>query len=767
MSSEFKALLEKQLKEKIRQKANDKTSEEAYLIKAIKFFDLYNTGTVTYAQFFQALERIGLFYSFDELEPVLKTYDPEGRGLIDYVDFSNLIFKNEVLKPHQVKLTPEELMQDAAELLDYFRRTLAGKAGNGIISIMRIFSIVDKDRSGRVSLPEFSSIMKEFKIELSNAQINLIFKIFDVNQDGSVSYSEFLRGVKGTMNDFRSYLVGKAFDKLDTAQAGVVSIQEIVNNYKTAKHPAVLEGRKSDDQVLSEFLETFEIHHNLLVGNQEQRVTKDEFFAYYDNVSATIGDDEYFANVLDATWDISGSATQPTHGLVYTDKSKYGDQLNNAYQYKNLDPQDVKSPTLRSGLESSENPWHTITPYYQVENADRRSVASQHVKRKGRDHREIVGEESKDHETNRKITDTYSKHLEHTKIAIEKPRVAGTYTEKKNLDLALERFKAFIVQKGPRGIIGIKKQFKIYDDTANGTIEGADFQKGLQEYSVNLSQEDLCTLYNAFNVLGTTRLDYVSLLSQIVGDMNEFRSVRVEMAWRKIVVDQTGLLSWEHISKNFNANRHPGVKAGYITEEEVQHDFVETFTALHSVYHSFQLNQPVTKDEFFEYFRILSCTIPNDRVFEMIMIGVWNVDLREHDPKTGGIRANYDFDGSRSAWKYDFHRSIYGKMDNSPFEHHVEEKSNKIQRPKTCVTTEMPTAGVYSWPFAKKSTFESSVSCLGADGLLTKTGATTNDYSQNQYPAVDGQNVAANGNGMHSGHPELEAQVVHQAPTQQ
>ena len=36
--------------------------------------------------------------------------------------------------------------------------------------------------------------------------------------------------------------------------------------YNAKKHPAVVEGRKTEEQVLGEFLETFETHHNVLNG---------------------------------------------------------------------------------------------------------------------------------------------------------------------------------------------------------------------------------------------------------------------------------------------------------------------------------------------------------------------------------------------------------------------------------------------------------------------------------------------------------------------
>lgn len=57
-----------------------------------------------------------------------------------------------------------------------------------------------------------------------------------------------------------------------------------------------MDGRKTEEQVLGEFLETFETHHNIMVdGKRDARVTLEEFVEYYTNVSANIDDDMYFA----------------------------------------------------------------------------------------------------------------------------------------------------------------------------------------------------------------------------------------------------------------------------------------------------------------------------------------------------------------------------------------------------------------------------------------------------------------------------------------
>jgi hypothetical protein len=55
-----------------------------------------------------------------------------------------------------------------------------------------------------------------------------------------------------------------------------------------------------------EFLETFETHHSLRNNNAPDHiVTKDEFDEYYNNISASIDNDEYFVLMMNNAWKIN------------------------------------------------------------------------------------------------------------------------------------------------------------------------------------------------------------------------------------------------------------------------------------------------------------------------------------------------------------------------------------------------------------------------------------------------------------------------------
>jgi Ca2+-binding EF-hand superfamily protein len=122
---------------------------------------------------------------------------------------------------------------------------------------------MDDDNSKSLDINEFKKAIRDFKVDIPEDFIDTIFKAFDLNRDGTIDYDEFLRIIRGDLTPPRLVLVKKAFAKLDKDGSGVVDIDDIKDVYSTAKHPDFISGKKTRDQVLCEFLETFEMHHNI------------------------------------------------------------------------------------------------------------------------------------------------------------------------------------------------------------------------------------------------------------------------------------------------------------------------------------------------------------------------------------------------------------------------------------------------------------------------------------------------------------------------
>lgn len=152
--------------------------------------------------------------------------------------------------------------------------------------------------------------MHDFRIGMNQRQCQAVFKIFDRDGSGEVGYEEFLRMIRGEMNTTRKAVAKKAYALMDKDGSGVLDINDIRQNYNAKNHPDVKSGKKTEDQILGEFLDTFEDHHCDIAGNADCRdgkVSLDEWYEYYNNVSMSIDDDAYFSLMMNNTWNLDGS----------------------------------------------------------------------------------------------------------------------------------------------------------------------------------------------------------------------------------------------------------------------------------------------------------------------------------------------------------------------------------------------------------------------------------------------------------------------------
>jgi len=200
--------------------------------------------------------------------------------------------------------------KDAPEaLLALFRDKLKGRGAKGMIGLQRLFKIMDDDGTQTLSLPEFSKACRDFRIGISDENVPILFSKFDINNDGTISYGEFLNAVRDPMNERRIALVEKAFHSIDQNGNGFIEVSDIKASFNARKHPDVLQGKRTEDSILVEFLDTFEAHHNLKTGQRgDGSVTLEEFIDYYGNISASIDNEAYFELMINNAWNVKGDA---------------------------------------------------------------------------------------------------------------------------------------------------------------------------------------------------------------------------------------------------------------------------------------------------------------------------------------------------------------------------------------------------------------------------------------------------------------------------
>lgn len=174
------------------------------------------------------------------------------------------------------------------------------KGGVGIRAMRRIFNQMDVNGNKKLDVSEFEQALAGYGIFLKKVELQALMKFYDVDQDGNISFEEFLNGLKEDLSERRLKMVKKAFAILDKDGSEKITISDIENIYDVSMNPEFLEGGKSKEQILKEFLDNFDGAR----GNNDGIVTWPEWYDYYSDLSMNTPSDEYFVKMMESTWQV-------------------------------------------------------------------------------------------------------------------------------------------------------------------------------------------------------------------------------------------------------------------------------------------------------------------------------------------------------------------------------------------------------------------------------------------------------------------------------
>jgi len=189
--------------------------------------------------------------------------------------------------------TPEEVNQK-------FLDVVLKRSGGGILGLARSFRIIDRDRSGVLSIDEFTNAMSKFKVGLTKEESRILFNLYDKDGSGSLEFDEFLKGLRSKLSPQRKELAEQAFDAMDVDKSGELDYNDLKTKYDTSKHPKVISGEITPEQAINEFIKVFEGDS----GDGNSVVTKEEWMDYHAGLSANIDTDDQFGIMMANNWGI-------------------------------------------------------------------------------------------------------------------------------------------------------------------------------------------------------------------------------------------------------------------------------------------------------------------------------------------------------------------------------------------------------------------------------------------------------------------------------
>jgi Ca2+-binding EF-hand superfamily protein len=197
------------------------------------------------------------------------------------------------------------------DLLAHLRNNLVQRGPRGLMSIKRTFMLLDENADKRIAFNEFEKMFKRYRFNLSQVEINNLFNYYDKTGSGYIDYAEFVNAIVGELNEFRKNVLKQVFEKIDKEETGFITVGQMRDSYNPKEHPLVRRGKRSEDEILGDFIDILEYHFSLLnekndenIDVNEIKIDFDEFCDFYKTISVCIEEDKYFEVLVMSVWGI-------------------------------------------------------------------------------------------------------------------------------------------------------------------------------------------------------------------------------------------------------------------------------------------------------------------------------------------------------------------------------------------------------------------------------------------------------------------------------
>ena len=508
----------------------------------------------------------------------------------------------------------EEPKEELNEAFTAFRNYLAAQGPMHALSLARQFKIIDENGNRMIDFSEFSKCINNAGLKVPEEALEELFQLFDYDNSGAISYDEFMVRLLGQMNERRIAVVKAAFNKIDLDKSGVVELNEVKRWFNTKNNPQVLNGEYTEEELYSRFIETFGNHHNLYSGIRDKRVTWNEFLDYYKFISFVTPDDDLFEGILVAAWKLENT----------------GDYINNQ---RNEDLKKIK--ILEHNLEEKQEREKIrakknitsggMAPFGVDEEPS--EYSNNNNKNKLRGNKKRTYEE----EPKEEISNDYNNYIKKTNPYQEQAQTQyQKFSYQAEGENALNLLRDTILQRGTRGILGMRRCFMIDDEDNAHILTFENFYKYLKNFLIPLSRNQASALFKLYDKKNSGEIIYDNLVNEIVGHLSDERKYLLNLAFEKISGGKE-TVNINVLRSKFYAAGHPDVVIGRRTEQEILAEFLDNLD-----YHFNLLNQGKNSDEdeinvqeFIEFYRYISAGIEVESDFKKIITGVWCLERQK------------------------------------------------------------------------------------------------------------------------------------------
>ena len=493
----------------------------------------------------------------------------------------------------------------------------------------------NEDKSTKTtSLETLISTLELLQININTDDVINFFACLDYEQTGKVLTEEILRIILGEISENRKIAIITKFSEMDKDKTGYLPIKFLKNVFNAKFHPDCFLKQKPENEVFDEFMFTFEVFCFLKNISPEKNISYRDFVEYYTPISSSIQDDNYFNDILLGSWNID----EEKHNKKITNEinmnNPNANQLNNEIKNNNMINQNNQNNNIqieqRNNFQISQN---------QNPNANQIFKNSYYTPPFSPDKK--LGKIRYNPITNEFTTSPkYQQRDINLNPNIDTINNNAFYNIKNNNNVntintqelpSIKKLRNLLANRGMKSIFIIQRMLYIYDKNQSGEIPFEKLCDIFEIYNINIAREEIFEFFEFLDKEHKGLIKYNDLIMILINNVNENRIILIQNLFDKIRKGKEYILL-NDIKKYFNPDKYPDVLEQKKTSDEIAFDFIDSLEIFKEYNINLKnesiINGIMTYNDFENYFKEISLSIIDDKIFDYIINFCWEVDDR-------------------------------------------------------------------------------------------------------------------------------------------